>query len=129
MKKNILTVYLSIFLLICIVLDGILLCWLSPKEHLWNNWMAMVPIIYMVLGAFYANFMKKNVDSGKQSMAWLFIYKGIKLIISILIVVLYLVFIKENAKAFILITAASYLIALIAETGIFTDYLKKQKHE
>lgn len=61
MKKDVLTTkYLAIFLLLCLVIDGILLCWLSPKVEIWNRWMAMIPIIYMILGAYYTNFMKKT---------------------------------------------------------------------
>ena len=48
MKKNALTIYLAIFLLVCIVLDGILLCFFTEKEW-WNNWMVMAPNLFMVL--------------------------------------------------------------------------------
>ena len=130
MKKDVLTTkYLAIFLLVCLVIDGILLCWLSPKVEIWNRWMAMIPIIYMILGAFYANFMKKNVDNNPAKLNWLYIYKGIKIVVSIAIMVLYMVFVKQNVKLFLIITAACYLIALVTETLIFTDYTKQSKKE
>lgn len=128
MKKDVLTTkYLAIFLVVCLVIDGILLCWLSPKVEIWNRWMAMIPIIYMILGAFYANFMKKNVDSNPAKLNWLYIYKGIKIVVSIIMMVLYMVFVKQNAKLFLIITAVCYLIALVTETLIFTDYTKQSK--
>lgn len=130
MKKDVLTTkYLAIFLLVCLVIDGILLCWLSPKVEIWNRWMAMIPIIYMILGAFYANFMKKNVDNNPAKLNWLYIYKGIKIVVSIAIMVLYMIFVKQNVKLFLIITAACYLIALVTETLIFTDYTKQSKKE
>lgn len=130
MKKDVLTTkYLAIFLLVCLVIDGILLCWLSPKLDIWNRWMAMIPIIYMILGAFYANFMKKNVDNNPAKLNWLYIYKGIKIVVSIAIMVLYMIFVKQNVKLFLIITAACYLIALVTETLIFTDYTKQSKKE
>ena len=128
MKKDVLTTkYLAVFLLVCLVIDGILLCWLSPKEEIWNRWMAMIPIIYMILGAFYTNFMKKNVDSNPAKLNWLYIYKGIKIVVSILMMVLYMIFVKQNVKLFLIITASCYLIALATETMIFTDYAKQLK--
>lgn len=130
MKKDVLTTkYLAIFLMVCLVIDGILLCWLSPKLDIWNRWMAMIPIIYMILGAFYANFMKKNVDDNPAKLNWLYIYKGIKIVVSIAMMVLYLVFVKQNVKLFLIITAACYLIALVTETLIYTDYTKQSKKE
>ena len=130
MKKDVLTTkYLAIFLIVCLVIDGILLCWLSPKLDIWNRWMAMIPIIYMILGAFYANFMKKNVDNNPAKLNWLYIYKGIKIVVSIAIMVLYMIFVKQNVKLFLIITAACYLIALVTETLIFTDYTKQSKKE
>lgn len=125
MKKDSLkTKYLSIFLLICLMADGILLCCLSPRAEIWNRWMAMVPIIYMLLGAFYTNLMKKNVDEKPDSLKWLYAYKGIKILISIIMIGLYSTLIKQSAKLFLVIVAASYLIALIAETCVYTDYVK-----
>ena len=129
MKKDVLTTkYLAIFLLICLVTDGILLCWLSSKE-MWNRWMAMIPIIYMILGAYYANLMKKNVDGNPNKLNWLYIYKGIKLVVSIIMVVLFIICIEQNFKWFFIITAACYLIALVAETYVYTDYVKQSKKE
>ena len=128
MKKDVLTTkYLAIFLVVCLVIDGILLCWLSPKLDIWNRWMAMIPIIYMILGAFYANFMKKNVDNNPAKLNWLYIYKGIKIVVSIAMMVLYMIFVKQNVKLFLIITAACYLIALVTETLIYTDYTKQSK--
>ena len=130
MKKDVLTTkYLAIFLVVCLVIDGILLCWLSPKLDIWNRWMAMIPIIYMILGAFYANFMKKNVDNNPAKLNWLYIYKGIKIVVSIAMMVLYMIFVKQNVKLFLIITAACYLIALVTETLIYTDYMKQSKKE
>lgn len=130
MKKDVLTTkYLAIFLVVCLVIDGILLCWLSPKLDIWNRWMAMIPIIYMILGAFYANFMKKNVDNNPAKLNWLYIYKGIKIVVSIAMMVLYMIFVKQNVKLFLIITAACYLIALVTETLIYTDYTKQSKKE
>ena len=127
MKKDVLTTkYLAIFLLICLVTDGILLCRLSSKE-MWNRWMAMIPIIYMILGAYYANLMKKNVDGNPNKLNWLYIYKGIKLVVSIIMVVLFIICIEQNFKWFFIITAACYLIALVAETYVYTDYVKQSK--
>ena len=101
MKKDVLTTkYLAIFLLLCLVIDGILLCWLSPKVEIWNRWMAMIPIIYMILGAYYTNFMKKNVDGNSNKLNWLYIYKGIKIVVSILMLVLYMIFVKQNVNCF-----------------------------
>lgn len=130
MKKDVLTTkYLAIFLLLCLVIDGILLCWLSPKVEIWNRWMAMIPIIYMILGAYYANLMKKNVDNNPNKLNWLYIYKGIKIVVSIVMMVLYLVFVKQSVKLFLIITAVCYLIALVTETCIYTDYVKQSKKE
>ena len=134
MKKDILTKYLAVFLLICFVLDGILLCGFSHKGW-WSNWMVTPPNLYMILGAFYCHFMKKNVDSHPDKLTWLYVYKGIKLVLTIIMIVLFIVFVKEssfengndfsNSKtAFVIITTAAYLVALTAETCVYIHYTK-----
>ena len=132
MKKDPTTKYLAIFLLVCIVLDGILLCAFAEKEW-WNRWMVMAPNLFMILGALYCPMMKKNVEKDPNRLAWLLVYKGIKLLLTIAAIVLYIVFVKESAKAFIIITAASYLIALTIETCVYTHFIKnlnkESKHE
>ena len=128
MKKNLLTKYLAVFLLICIVLDGILLCFFAEKEW-WNKWMIMGPNLYMVLGAFYCHLMKKNVDEHPDKLTWLLVYKSIKLVLTVAAMVLYIIFVKENSKAFVIITAAAYLVALVAETFVYNHYVKHKNKE
>ena len=128
MKKDILTKYLAVFLLLCIVFDGILLCFFADKPW-WNNWMITGPNLFMILGAFYCHLMKKNVDNNPTKLTWLMVYKGIKLVLTVAILVLYIIFVKENSKAFIMVTAAAYLIALIAETCVYNHYIKKLNKE
>ena len=128
MKKDVLTKYLAVFLLLCIVLDGILLCFFADKPW-WNNWMITGPNLFMILGAFYCHLMKKNVDNNPTKLTWLLVYKGIKLVLSVAILVLYIVFVKESSKAFIIITASAYLIALVAETCVYNHYVKYKNKE
>ena len=128
MKKNPLTIYLAIFLLVCIVLDGILLCFFAEKEW-WNNWMITAPNLFMVLGAFYCHLMKKNVETHPDKLTWLYIYKGIKILLTVAMVVLYIFLVKVGSKAFIIISAAAYLIALVVETCVYIHYTKHQNKE
>ena len=123
MKKNVLTKYLAVFLLLCIVLDGILLCFFAKKDW-WTNWMISGPNLYMVLGAFFCHLMVKNTEVHPGKLTWLYVYKGIKFALTAVAIVLYLVFVKESFKAFVIITTAAYLIYLVAETFIYTHYLK-----
>ena len=131
MKKSVLTKYLAVFLLICIVLDGILLCFFSKKDW-WSNWMVTGPNLYMVLGAFYCHFMKKNAETHPNKLAWLYVFKGIKILLTIAAIVLYLVFANEtitkdvmnSKRAFIIVTASASLIALTTETIVYTHYTK-----
>ncbi len=128
MKKDVLTKYLAVFLLLCIVLDGILLCFFADKPW-WNNWMITGPNLFMILGAFYCHLMKKNVDTNPTKLTWLLVYKGIKLVLSVAILVLYIIFVKESSKAFIIVTASAYLIALAAETCVYNHYIKNLNKE
>ena len=128
MKNDVLTKYLAVFLLLCLVLDGILLCFFADKPW-WNNWMITGPNLFMILGAFYCHLMKKNVDNNPTKLTWLLVYKGIKLVLSVAILVLYIVFVKESSKAFIIITASAYLIALAAETCVYNHYIKNLNKE
>ena len=125
MKKNVLTKYLSVFLLVCLLLDGILLCCFADKPW-WNNWMVMAPNLFMILGAFYCHLMMKNVEADLNKLIWLLVYKGIKMALTVAAMVLYIAFVKESSKAFIIITAASYLVALAVETAIYAHFVKKQ---
>lgn len=124
MKKNVTTKYLALFLIIDVVMVGVLLCFFSQKEW-WNNWMVMAPNLYMILGALYSPLMQKNLDKQVSKLAWLYLYKGIKMALTILMLVLYVLFVGQGARAFVLITAIAYLLGLIVETYNFTDYLKR----
>ena len=128
MKKDVLTKYLAIFLLICVVLDGILLCFFADKPW-WNNWMITGPNLFMISGAFYCHLMKKNVDKDPSKLTWLLVYKGIKLVLTVAILILYIIFVKESSKAFVIVTASAYLVALAAETFVYNHYIKKQIKE
>ncbi len=128
MKNKVLTTYLTIFLLVCLVFDGILLCCFADKPW-WNNWMIMSPNLYMILGAFYCHLMIKNVEAQPTKLTWLFVYKGIKMVLTVATMVLYLVFVKDGSKAFIIITAAAYLVALVTETCVYNHYFKKLNKE
>ena len=128
MKNNVLTKYLAVFLLLCLVFDGVLLCFFADKPW-WNNWMIMGPNLYMVLGAFYCHLMKKNIDSHPNKLTWLLVYKGIKIALTVAAMVFYIVFVKESAKAFVIITASAYLIALVAETCVYNHYIKNLNKE
>ena len=128
MKKDVLTKYLAVFLLLCLVLDGILLCFFAEKEW-WNNWMITGPNLYMILGAFYCHLMKKNVDAHPEKLTWLFVYKGIKMVLTVVAIVLYLLFVKQGNRPFVIITASAYLIALVAETCVYTHYIKNLNKE
>ena len=128
MKKDVLTKYLAVFLLLCLVLDGILLCFFAEKEW-WNNWMITGPNLYMVLGAFYCHLMKKNVDAHPEKLTWLYVYKGIKMVLTMAAIVLYLLFVKQGNRPFVIITASAYLIALVAETFVYTHYIKNLNKE
>ena len=128
MKNNVLTKYLAVFLLLCLVLDGILLCGFADKPW-WNKWMIMGPNLYMILGAFYCHLMKKNVDTYPNKLTWLLVYKGIKIVLTVAAMVLYILFVKESSKAFVIITASAYLIALVAETCVYNHYIKNLNKE
>ena len=87
------------------------------------------PNLYMILGAFYCHLMMKNVEAHPTKLTWLFVYKGIKLVLTVVATVLYLVFVKDGSKAFIIITAVSYLVALVAETCVYNHYFKNLNKE
>lgn len=123
MKNNVLTKYLAVFLLLCLVLDGILLCFFAEKPW-WNNWMITAPNLFMILGAFYCHLMKKNVEEHPNKLTWLLAYKGIKLLLTILLLVIYILCVGNGSKAFVIVTASSYLIALVAETCVYNHYIK-----
>ena len=128
MKNNVLTKYLAVFLLLCLVFDGVLLCFFAEKPW-WNNWMIMGPNLYMVLGAFYCHLMKSNIDSHPNKLTWLLVYKGIKIALTVTAMVLYILFVKAGSKAFVIITASAYLIALVAETCVYNHYIKNLNKE
>ena len=128
MKNKVLTKYLAVFLLVCLVLDGILLCCFADKPW-WTNWMIMGPNLYMILGAFYCHLMMKNVETHPNKLTWLLVYKGIKMLLTVAALVLYIIFIKESSKAFVIVTASAYLVALVTETCVYNHYVKKLNKE
>ena len=128
MKKNVLTKYLAVFLLICLVMDGILLCCFADKPW-WNNWMIMGPNLFMILGAFYCHLMKTNTEKHPEKVTWYYVYKGIKIVLTVVAIVLYILFVKQGNRPFVIITASAYLIALVAETFVYTHYIKNLNKE
>ena len=117
---------MSLFLIVDLVIVGILLCFCSQKEW-WNNWMVMAPNLYMMLGALYCPLMVKNLDTQVNKQGWFYLYKGIKMLLTIAMLVLYILLVKQGARAFVLITAIAYLVGLFIEVYSFMDYLKKLK--
>ncbi len=114
------------FLIVDLVIVGILLCSCSQKEW-WNNWMVTAPNLYMILGALYCPLMVKNLDTQVNKQGWFYLYKGIKMLLTIAMLVLYILLVKQGARAFVLITAIAYLVGLFIEVYSFMDYLKKLK--
>lgn len=123
MKKEVTTKYLALFLLADLLIVGILLCFFNQKEW-WNNWMVTAPNLYMILGALYCPLMKKNLDEQVSRQRWLYVYKGIKMALTVAMLLLYIFFVKQGARAFVIITAIAYLIALVIETYSFMHYLR-----
>lgn len=127
MKKNsVTTKYLSLFLIVDVLMVGILLCFCSQKEW-WNNWMVMAPNLYMILGALFCPLMVKNLNAQASKQTWLLVYKGIKIALTVLMMGLYILFVKESSKIFVLITGIAYTLGLIVETYCITLHLKQQK--
>lgn len=114
---------MALFLIVDLIMVGVLLCFFSQKEW-WNNWMITAPNLYMILGALYCPMMKKNLDNKVTKQTWFYVYKGIKMVLTILMLVLYILLVKQGAKAFVLVTAIAYLLFLIVETYSFMHYLK-----
>lgn len=121
------TYYLALFLIVDIVIVGVMLCFFSQKEW-WNNWMVTAPNLFMILGALFCTMMKKNsgqIINKDGKMTWLLIYKGIKIALAAIMVGLYILMVKENAKPFVLVAAVCYLIGLFTETFCVVDYTKR----
>ena len=123
MRERTITYYLALFLIVNLIMVGILLCFFSQNEW-WNNWMVTAPNLFMVLGVLFCPLMKKNLDTQVNKQGWFYLYKVIKMVLTIILLVLYIVFVKHGAAAFVIITAIAYLIGLIVETYSFIDYLK-----
>ena len=134
MKTSPNTYYLTLFLIADLVIIGVLLCFFREKEW-WNNWMITAPNLYMMLGALYCPMMKKNLDAKVDRQTWIYIYKGIKIGLTIIMLALFIFFAKQGEEAvtritkiaFVIITAIAYLIGLFIETYSFMDYLKHKK--
>lgn len=122
--KNPNAYYLTLFLIADFIIVGLLLCFFSGKPW-WNNWMVTPPNLYMVLGALYCPMMKKNLDAQVSKLTWYYAYKGIKILLTAIMLALYIFIVKQNARAFIIVTAIAYFIGIVVETYAFTHY---QKH-
>ena len=105
---------------------GILLCFFSQKEW-WSNWMVTAPNLYMVLGGLFCPMMAKNLDAQMSRLTWFYVFKGIKMALTIAMLVLYILFVKHGARAFVLITAICYLVGLVIESYGVLDYSKRLK--
>lgn len=130
MKKGSITKYLILFILVGLLTAAVLLCFFRQMEW-WSPWMVSAPILYMALSALYCPMMKKNIDAKVQKQTWLYLYKGIKIALTIVMVALYFFLaphIEKNidTKAFVIITAFVYLLGLFIETYCFMDYMKRQ---
>ena len=64
-----------------------------------------------------------------DKITWLYIYKGIKILLTVAMIVLYIFLVKMGSKAFIIIAASAYLIGLVVETFVYIHYTKHQNKE
>ena len=122
------TFYLAMFLIADLIIVGVLLCFFSHKTW-WNNWMVTAPNLYMVLGALFCPMMQKNSSHLNGKKTWLLVYKGIKIALTAVMTALYILMVKENAKAFVLVTAICYLVGLFVETFSLLDYSKRLRRK
>lgn len=125
--KDLTTRHLTIFTLICVATEAVLLS-LKSMEW-WHRGLVIPPVVVMAMGAVFVMMMRKGM---MQSMGHLLIFKAVKLVIVSVVVVLFFCLAeadKMQRVAFLIVSFLSYMLTLAAETYIFVDYQKNKANE
>lgn len=125
--KDLTTRHLTIFTLICVVTEAVLLSLTSAAW--WHRALVIPPVVVMAMGAVFVMMMRKGM---MQSMSHLLIYKAVKLVLVSVVVVLFFCLAeadKMQRVAFLIVSFLSYMLTLAAETYIFVDYQKNKANE
>lgn len=123
-KRNFIML-LTLFTIICGGV-GMLILHFNLPEH-YFKWFPYIPIFFYVMGiaSIYAFDSCRSHAPNKTGLLYMAL-KVVKLILSVVLLLVYCIIVKEHEKDFILSFVAYYLSYLIFETWFFFSYEKKK---
>lgn len=125
--KDLTTRHLTIFTLICVATEAVLLSLTTAAW--WHRALVIPPVVVMALGASFVMAMRNGKMEGMKALV---IYKAVKLVVVTAMVVLFVGLAgatKMQNIAFLIVSFLSYLLTLAAETYIYVEYQKNKANE
>lgn len=121
-KRKFLPAITVVFLLLGSIL-GFVLHKFAPQ--LYFDYYPVIPLTYFVMGVGLVVALNRSKTTSSQKLITLYmILRGLKLLITFLLGLLYVVFVNDNDRAFLLILALFFFLYLIIETWVFYRYEK-----
>ena len=116
----------SIIVLIVDLLGGLVVFGAWP-EHYFSGYF-LIPLFFLLFEFAYASvFDRIRSRFPNQLMALYMGKKAVKMLLSMVVILLYCILVRHEARAFALTFAANYLIFLTFETCFFLNFEKNKK--
>ncbi len=126
-KRNFL-IYLTAFTLVVGALGALILHYWLPEDYFGGFFFVLA--YYFVFGVFNIYMFDECRKKAPQRLALVYLAtKVMKIFISVVVMLIYCVVIRDNVHGFLLVFISYYLLYLIFETWFFFLYELKKKHK
>lgn len=100
----------------------------SAFPHHYFNGYPLIPVFYFVFGVFIINMVEMGRRKMPKHLLQLYLLiRVVRMIVSILVMLLYCIVVREEAKCFLLTFIANYIIYLIYDSWFFFSYEMNRK--
>lgn len=108
-----------VYMLLELVLGAIYVC---GQVSWWDSWLTLSPVFFLVFGLYYCSLIRRHLDEKVSNLKWLVFYKMGKLLAVVVVLLSYVLVVKSQMLAMIVSFSLAYLVSLVLETWIFSNY-------
>lgn len=92
------------------------------KVSWWDTWLILSPVFFLVFGLYYCSLIRRHLDEKVSTLKWLVSYKLGKLLAVVVVLLCYALVVKSQIVAMMVSFSLTYLVSLVIETWIFSNY-------
>ncbi|MDR1517607.1 MAG: hypothetical protein LBS52_05905 [Dysgonamonadaceae bacterium] len=121
-------VFLTLFIAVCGAVGAVIFRVFLPERYF--EAYPLIPVFFYLMGLFSISVFEVFRRKHPQKLTLFYMAeKVVKLLLSIVVILLYCVVVKNHEKEFILTFVGFYFLYLIVETGFFFKFELNQKNK